>query len=673
MDDAFEKGFKIIIQKILKFSIEKPKQFGITLFLLLYIISVILYYNSILGCPYNQIMCLSYIGKKFLFERAWLCLYCSYIIGWIFNFFMLKYIHFSFIIFLTIFYLINFFLFTGSDLYKHGIYNTIVMCIVIPFSFLFNLVLISICNSFKKYNIKKGFIILFCLILPIAYFNIKPYFDCYDWGNGLLNTRLATKEESRKDNNLCYFETPKFCYKKMFDNIFDISKYIFLKCEKQDKNARNILLKYKDKSFAKTMNFAYPILLHLQKEENVIYNFQKKSIDLMYDLDNMSEEQKKLPPPEVTLHFDKKGNGRVNISVKRNETLVNERKKLFEEKKNNIKFDNILFLYFDALSRNHFLKKLKKTKKLLENYYYKNPKKLKGKSSFQFFKYNNLGTYTNINIVPMFYGTTNGKSLIDLFKNNGFITAQTNDLCSRELYTLEYSNYNVLKTNYSDHEHFGLFCDPNYMEVKSPYSIFKGPYSIKRRCLYGKDVGEYIFEYGKSFLEAYKDVPKFLRLAINDGHESTIEVIKYMDEPVYKFLEYYLENHFTEKSLIIITSDHGQNMPDLNDLLKSDDNIKEKTLGTLFLILPDQNENNINLFNSTAININEQRFLTPYDIHDTFIDILGLNETEKSKYGQSLFKEIDGSKRFCKYYPEFSNRIRNEFYSCQCIDFNDNK
>ena len=144
MDDGFEYGFKIITKKILRYFNKYPKQFEITLFLFFFIISVILYYNSILGCPYKQVMCLSYIGKKFLLERAWLCLHCSYVIGWIFNLFMLKYIHYSFIIFLIIFYLVNFFLFTGSDLYKHGIYNTIVMCIVVPLSFLFNLVLITV-------------------------------------------------------------------------------------------------------------------------------------------------------------------------------------------------------------------------------------------------------------------------------------------------------------------------------------------------------------------------------------------------------------------------------------------------------------------------------------------------------------------------------------------------
>ena len=41
------------------------------------------------------------------------------------------------------------------------------------------------------------------------------------------------------------------------------------------------------------MNFAYPILKNLKSEENLISNYQQKSIDLMYDLDNMSEEDLK--------------------------------------------------------------------------------------------------------------------------------------------------------------------------------------------------------------------------------------------------------------------------------------------------------------------------------------------------------------------------------------------
>ena len=641
---------------------------------MLYIISIILYYNSILGCPYRQVICLSYIGIKFFTERAWLCIFCCYVLALIYNLSIIKFIHYSYAIFITFFYIINFFIFTGNDLYRHGTYNSLTMLILTPLFVLLNILFIKLYFSFKTYQIKKGLFIAFCLLFPFLYFYIMPFFHCSDWGNGLLNTKLANKQESKRDNNICYFKYPKSCYKKMFDNIFDINKYLFVKCNKQDKNARKYLLKHKDKSFANTMNFAYPILNNLTKEDNYISNFQIKSIDLMYDLDNMSEKQKKLPPPEVTLHFDKKGNARVNISVKRNQTLIEERKKIFEEKKNNIKFDNILFLYFDALSRNHFLKKLKKTKKLLENYYYKNPNKIKGKTSFQFFKYNNLGAFTDINIVPMFYGIEYpkiGKNIVDIFKNNGFITGQINDLCSRELFPLEAYNEMLSNSTYFDHEHFGLFCDPNYMEVNSPYSIFKGPYSIKRKCLYGKDAGEYVLEYGKSFLEAYKDVPKFLRLAFNDAHESTIEVIKYMDEPVFKFLEYFLENHFTEKTIIIIASDHGQNMPDINYLIKSEDNYYEKTLGTLFLILPDQNENNLKMFNSTSIYINEQRFLVPYDIHDTLIDILSLNETEKSKYGQSLFKEIDGSKRTCDNFPDFKivYKSRQQTYACLCVNF----
>ena len=42
-----------------------------------------------------------------------------------------------------------------------------------------------------------------------------------------------------------------------------------------------------------------------------------------------------------------------------------------------------------------------------------------------------------------------------------------------------------------------------------------------------------------------------------------------MDEHLKNFIEYYLDNHMTEKSMIIFLSDHGNAMPDLNELLLS--------------------------------------------------------------------------------------------------------
>ena len=64
-----------------------------------------------------------------------------------------------------------------------------------------------------------------------------------------------------------------------------------------------------------------------------------------------------------------------------------------------------------------------------------------------------------------------------------------------------------------------------------------GPYSMFRRCLYGKDANEYIFEYGSKFLQAYKDQPVVLNLDFIDQHEPSGEIIKYVDKNLRDFLE----------------------------------------------------------------------------------------------------------------------------------------
>ena len=51
-----------------------------------------------------------------------------------------------------------------------------------------------------------------------------------------------------------------------------------------------------------------------------------------------------------------------------------------------------------------------------------------------------------------------------------------------------------------DHENLAMFCDPNYYtSLNSHGLLFNGPYSLIRRCLYGKDIFEYELEYAKQF------------------------------------------------------------------------------------------------------------------------------------------------------------------------------
>ena len=123
-----------------------------------------------------------------------------------------------------------------------------------------------------------------------------------------------------------------------------------------------------------------------------------------------------------------------------------------------------------------------------------------------------------------------------------------------------------------------------------------------------------------------------------------------------------MENYFNDKSIIFIVSDHGHNMPGITEIFKADDERIEKTLGVLFLILPEiKNENE--LYNSTIIFNNEQKMVTPHDIYGTLMDCIG--KFKPIQYINSLFREIDGNERDCKYYE--SHFKENKL--CHCINY----
>ena len=206
-----------------------------------------------------------------------------------------------------------------------------------------------------------------------------------------------------------------------------------------------------------------------------------------------------------------------------------------------------------------------------------------------------------------------------------------------------------------------MFCDPNYEDKKSKWSIKKGKSSIFRKCFYGKDSFEYSFEYILQFLEAYKKERKYFRIAFGDGHEATTEVIKYIDNSLSNFILKLLNNYFTDKTAIIIMSDHGAHIPGPHDILFYEEKMIEKYLGLLILILPNKNINNLE-----NIIFNQQQMITPYDIHDTLIDMININKYNyqnlNTKIGQSLFIRINGKERNCQNYSE---DITDDFCFCQ--------
>ena len=296
----------------------------------------------------------------------------------------------------------------------------------------------------------------------------------------------------------------------------------------------------------------------------------------------------------------------------------------------------------------------------LENKYY----------AYQFLKYHTFTSGTKFNAMPMFYGTSvfnvKGTNIIKYFKELGYITAQTTDMCSKEVWEPEKEPQHLDFETW-DHENIAMFCDPSYMDRKSLYSIYKGVYSLLRRCFYGKEVHDYILEYGTKFWEAYPDNKKFLRMGFNDGHESTFEVLKYLDEPLAEFFEEFLKKGYLKNTAIIIISDHGNHMPGLYNLFLSEQFEAERVLGNLFLIINTDKIDKFRNFNKNVM-INQQSIIIPYDIHDTLIHIITGNIERNfiTDRGTSIFMEINNSERNCNFFDQDTK----EKGLCRCIPNN---
>jgi hypothetical protein len=96
-------------------------------------------------------------------------------------------------------------------------------------------------------------------------------------------------------------------------------------------------------------------------------------------------------------------------------------------------------------------------------------------------------------------------------------------------------------------------------------------------------------------------------------------------------------------------------------------NIKQDYSYDIEKIVLDDNEFYLP-YNKTAIFINQQRFITPYDIHDTMVYLVLSDYYWKSKKGQTLTEEINGLKRNCSLYlDDFDYQTFNEY--CRCKPF----
>lgn len=634
-----------LYEKIKTPLIEGFKILFLGLFYCLFATSVFLYILSLEGCEKDELEFCLVDDKISNYVQAGIKLgICSGIFSLVILIQILfKLSKINYIIIITP-YLILFRMFRGVNLKDHGTYNFIGFCLAVPVLFSLFYIIYYMFYSFysKKYIRATIMFTTFTIIFIIYFFNT----NCNNFYKGLGGVDLENDPKTDK----CYFIRPKYCSMKFLDPFFDMSKYKG-NCTGRW-NSKKRFLKHLDKRLSNINHFYYPRIEHTSVWET----FTDKLFNYVFThIDGVKENPAEAEKAEVFLDFED-DKGTIRINLKRNETLIQEREAL--AKKNDVKFGNVYVFFFDHISRNHFIKRMKKLTKVFEEMLYsKNVKneidrrnsRYKKFNSYQFIKYQNLQGATPQNMYPLFYGVPigdgRGVSVTKYYKEKGFITANTANSCYRDLF---YIHPGITPAINFDHENIPLFCDTNLIDPDMFWAYEQGENSIFRKCLYGKDSHEYQFEYMRQFLEAYKDQRKYMRISSLDSHEATMQVVKYLDEPLTNFLNLIIDKYSDNKTAIIFLSDHGGKLPGPYAVLFVEEFIFEAELAALFIMLPENNTK----YDKNIVLKNEKRFLSDYDIYHTLLDFINVNESEivgiRKKYGQSLLTEIDGMKRDCE-------------------------
>ena len=651
---------KIEINKIKKYTtflfipneikINKIKKYLSFLFLLIYL----LFFLSLEKCfdGWDQ-CCIKTEWIKLKLREALLSIIITLILFELMIFNILsKYnlIHFAIVFF--IFYIFS----HGKNFNDHGFYNIlgyfliliILLILLLPFNFLF-----KITKNKKIILIYLLTIFIICDITFITY--IRKYMDCNDWKMGLNNTSL---ENSIKKYG-CQIIAPKICPFKIGKKITDLTKIKNIKCENLIKRSKEKILQlskspYIDKP---TKRIGYPLtnkdpICFLDYNDEISNFIQEYFLNNLIDMDKINlynYSSKNIP--EIEIDYSNNSEGIMKINLIFNESLSKERKR--KEKFSKPYSENIIVLYIDSVSRANSLRQLKKTLNFFEKFmsfrgnFHKNHPSEKF-HSFQFFKYHSFKYYTNGNFPILYYGNQRDKKMNSLItkylKENGFITCYANDYCFKDNIR---TFHNLSFSEAYDHQF--IICDPNADHYNQNFI----------RCLYGKTNAEHLYEYGKQFWRKYKNNRKFLNIIINDGHEGTLEVVRYADNTIYHFLNNLFEDNLLKDTSVFFLSDHGVGMPSIYYFTKFY-HIEEQ-LPMFYLLINDRK--NIG-YNKQYLNINknQQTFITAYDIYSTLIHIIygdkyyilkknvNNNNFNLSIFGESLFGCIDSKSRNPKLY-----------------------
>ncbi|KAJ2084228.1 hypothetical protein H4R24_000170 [Coemansia sp. RSA 988] len=342
---------------------------------------------------------------------------------------------------------------------------------------------------------------------------------------------------------------------------------------------------------------------------------------------------------------------------------------------------NVIYLMLDAVSRRQFHRRLPQSVRVLRTL-----QRLKYSHLTELYRYHSVGFSTDNNTKAAYLGEIFPKQRNTLpiwahFRDRGFVTARIESGCddwTKGCNGNNYENQDFAASNRTlDYELIAPFCQPEYYpNVGNAFGNFKGPYSIIARCLFGKYVHDWAFDYlyklrrelrpQKNEATGVKNRPYMITATFFEGHEGTGEVIRTLDSALAAFLEDIRDSGELNDTVLIVAADHGLHMG-LNFAYLQNGRIEHqnpffamsvpKWLHQFTKTLHPENENDKHKqskhklvdnekrkresrgskWGDSSLDINEQRLITPFELHHAFRVLAEWPRFSMKSWKKSLF------------------------------------
>ncbi|XP_053945263.1 uncharacterized protein LOC128854859 [Anastrepha ludens] len=283
---------------------------------------------------------------------------------------------------------------------------------------------------------------------------------------------------------------------------------------------------------------------------------------------------------------------------------------------------SVLLLGIDSVSRINLRRTMPETFKYLQNNRW-----------FEMQGYNKVGdnTFPNLMALMASYNSTTAtdkckpksvgglnKPICNLIWNNfkqfGYKTAYAEDIYAMSTFNYFKKGFQQSPTDY--YLRPMMLAIPKQMKVKKMAGL--------AYCIGRKHQGEYIFDYALQFANAFPEDPLFGLFWANSFSHNSFDTTATMDKKMIEYLTKMESGGILERSIVIFFADHGMRW---GPLLKLKSGFLEERLPMMFISLPSWYRNEYPDF-VKALEINQHRLTSPYDIYATLKHILEETDQE---------------------------------------------